>query len=400
MEDLELKKVKFINKIEKINNEIVALSNNSKRELGKDGLGNTYYIFRGKNYNIRIHVKNVHGNWGVYTKYSEFAELIDCLTEKGKKEKELQEKIKCLNHKLVESDSFIIETEEIILNQISTWINLSNKACVSKKESYLNEKPYSAHYNINFIASNFEIIEKAYTLKLAKENKEWDSPLIREEFLTFTKNITDTENFKKCILLLNNSFAKPYIISKQVNFINTKIIEDDENLDEYRCPIIDDYNSPNPNYKEETAEKNERLKNSMSNIKLWKDYSELSMEEYFTELVDNVKTNLDFSYVLLVFAGLVNKWTKEHNYKYDFIKKSDKGSKMEQSENFDFIDEDKESKIKKSKKNFDFNFDEYKYEDKGPRTRRQVNNIFPIPEMKPQKKKNIVSLLFLFLGLE
>ena len=92
MEENEHKRIKLLNKQEKIISDIYSLSNNSKRLIGTDGYESQYFIFRGKSNLIRIHVKTKKGIWGVYNNSEKIVSLLETLTDKIKKSKSMKRK--------------------------------------------------------------------------------------------------------------------------------------------------------------------------------------------------------------------------------------------------------------------------------------------------------------------
>lgn len=396
MEDIEVKKNKLILKIEKLMGTLSSLSNNSKRNVGIDGFGNQYYIFRGKNNMIRVHVKrnnkNLNTKWGVYTKYTEICNLMNSMTEKGRNEKALINKLKGLSVKQILSDSCEVDNSEMISEQISIWINGYNRSAIYKKADYLSQNPFSESKNVEYLVQNIEFTEKSYTDKLHKEKKEWDSPQTRQEFLAYLKNTSENDKFKKCILLLNNAFKKPMsVVESNQPFLNKNNIvvdDEDEEMNAKRAPIIDDYNNPNVDYKNINIENDQEYKDACTNMKIWKPFIDIGLEEFFITLVENSSTLLETTFIFLAFAGLINKWTKEHIVK--FYDKCFKNEKLNEKTE-DFNDEDFTQQESKYEEADDFNIEEYMLEDKNCKTRRQAKELRHIikPHMNDNKSNNI-----------
>lgn len=393
-DDIEVKKNKIIVKIEKISSDIDLLSVNSKKLIGTDGLGNTYYIFRDKNNTIRIHVKQVIKNkknisyeWGYYATYSEISNLAMCLTDKGKNEKALVEKLRSLNVKLISTGGIEEENEETISRNLESWVNSANTSFHKNKDLYLKENYLSTQKNIQFIRQNIASLGESFSDKLEKENKNWEKPEIIQEFYSYVKNVSKPEMFRDLLLLMNNCFKTCFYTTLWSSIKNDKkalknyaskiILDDDEEKENAFEGIIDDNNNPNIEYRTKNSERDQNYKNSLVETKLWKAFDEINFEEFYLENVNNSKNHMDITFLIMSFGGVVSKYIKERVYRFNPNQDKDKDKG---------IDELSSSIVDKKKNKDDFSWPEYLYDEKNSRTRNNTSN-----NVSKAKKKCIVS---------
>ena len=349
-EDLEAKKTKTLIKIEKLTSDIDALSCNSRRLIGKDGLGNEYFVFKNKGQGIRVHVKRKE-NWFVFSKYGVICEILEALTDKAKGERALAERIRGLNYKLISPDITEDESLSSIHASLCSWVNSMNRSFSIKKDVYLNENYLSPEANLSFIYSTIDFMEKQLSEKLRKEGKHWESEINREEFLTYIKNTKDFKQLKAALLTLNNSFKKPFS-SKQIT--TTKIIDDDTDCENF-IPMIDDHNTPNKNYKLLNASNNEDYAKRLCSLRLWRDE-----EDEFIKCVENSESILDLTFPVLALSSAIIKWSKDSSNKEKEVKENKESKEVKEYKEIINLKDDKDS---------DFDLKDYNYKDR--RTRQQ-----------------------------
>lgn len=402
-DDIEVKKNKITVKIEKINSDIDLLSVNSKKLIGVDGLGNSYYIFRDKNNTIRIHVKqmiknkkNISYEWGYYGTYSEISNLVMCLTDKGKNEKALAERIRSLNVKLISAGGIEEENEETICKSLDIWVNSANVSFHKNKDLYLKENYLSIAKNIDFIKQNLKTIGESFSDKLEKENKNWEKPQVIQEFYSYVKNVNKPETFKDLLLLMNNCFKTCFYTTLWNSIKNDKkalknyaskiILDDDDEKENMFEGVIDDLNNPNIEYRNKNSERDQNYKNSLVETKIWKPFEDINFEEFYLENVNNIKNHMDVSFLIMSFGGVVSKYIKERLYRFNPNADKDKDKS---------IDDLSLSTVDKKKNKDDFSWAEFIHDEYNSKTRNNnsSNNV-----SKP-KKKYIVSMINFRIGM-
>lgn len=318
IEESESKKVKLAIKLEKIINDLNILSINSQRLIGTDGLGNKYFIFKGRNNVTRIHVKSLSNEWGFYSSEKHIQELQKTLTEKGKAERHLIEKLKGINPKYYSCT--LNENDQMTISELIEAWNSSNKSKVKDSEMIFNSHPLK-DYNaiaIKVIITSLAELEQAMSENLFKDNKEWDVFEVRSEFLAYLRNTSEAKVFGKLLLLMNESFAKPLFIIKKYNNLSSKIIEEDD-YNEIKPSITDNFNKINPNYKSEFSKVNEEYRKLQGQACIWKEFRETNLEGYFVEKAETAVTLTEIVVLSQLFVSVVTGWlisfNKNHNWK-------------------------------------------------------------------------------------
>ena len=391
MEDNDHKRAKLIIKQEKITADIFSLSNNSKRSIGFDGLDNQYFIFRGKNNLIRIHIKSKLAKWGVYNSYEKISKLLETLTEKGKKEKLLIDKIRAINSKLISNDLIDPNDKNLLIELNSNWKNdfislLANSITNHKQPKFSNaseavfifeslankdQNELFKDRQISSIIENIVNIEKTVNDNLFKDNKEWDEDNIRSEFIAYCRNIKSVEGFIKAFELMNESFKNPLIIKhkQQKVHLHPKIISD-EYEEELKFPLlIDDYNNLITQYKQIAIEKNSEYKKKASTADIWKDFLSYDLENHYLERLKSSKSLQEILLLSTFFLSLINYWSKSFK-KNNWKAKDDKADKPKESN--------------------DLIFEDYILDDSKLRTRRQLKNYSNADDIKETSKENMI----------
>lgn len=352
VDDNENKRLKLVSKLDKIASDISSLSNCSQRTLGVDGLGNKYFIFKGKNNLIRVHVKMPNNDWGVYTSEKHIEELLLTLSDKGKAEKQLKEKLRNINPKYFTTPTNDPLVNSVAFEQFDNWKN-ARGVKVTKEEEVIFNSPTNDYNEIvvNLISTSLTSIEQAFTENLFKDNKEWDFFEVRQDFLAYTRNVNDARSFAKLLLLMNESFSSPLFISKKRNNYS-KIIEEDETNELKPC-ITDNFNNLNPYYKAEFSNINEFYRKLQSKTYIWKDYDESSLESHFIEKLETATTLTEILVLSQLFVSVVSGWilsfNKSHNWRLkDVIDLREKESNLEINlENFANPSNDRQLRIRK-----------------------------------------------------
>lgn len=389
LEDNELKRNKLTIKLDKVLSELFALSSNSQRMIGLDGLGNKYFIFRSKNNMIRVHVNKANdGSWGHYSNEEHLAELFKTLTDKGKNEKQLIEKLTGINTKIISNAENDPETEYEVLENIKVWANTMRASSKLNKEvDQFFGRPISefSQAAIQLIIATIMNLEQKFVDNLFKDNKEWDTADLRSDFIAKIRRSSESNDFADAIRLMNESFSKPLHIVKKKNF-NPKIVDDD--INDNRPSITNKFNQFNFNYKQDYSNLSEEYKKLQSNLDIWREFEDCNLETFFIEKLKTANTLTEIIILSQVFSGIINSWLKGFN----------------KSNNWKYGKEEAPAKITEKdtgKDKADLSFSDYQASnEKQLRTRKQISNIGKnILEERKIEKKTIVSN-YINLGLE
>jgi hypothetical protein len=464
-EDIDINKAKMEARIEKISNEIHEIPSTNNKLIGVDGLNNHYFFFpllkdrifiKKRLQSIKSDKKGkISFTWRQYTTEEEIFQLLDRLTEKGIREKNLFTKISKLKRKFkfevtkqkdssemqvdhvlpagISIDSMLsIRDEEAILKSALEWRNSVNIKKEAPINSLTNNVLCGNAYIIEDLNKRFLDLEEKITEYLHQDQKEWESFYVRQEFKAWLNMNERISEYAKILLLFNHRFEHPYKILTESQ---PKIIKDEDIEMDLETPhsIINHANGHileplllNPH--REIAPK----------ARLWSRELE-GLNQFFLDYIHRILNFPSLYFALFLFEtvfndlirrretykkkGNVNLTSNIQNFDDDISSEKlggsshknnkidlddfyfDEGIYEDKNNEKDRSTPDKENNYfsnKNGKKDF-FNTSNY-IELEGVTTRRGRNNFnsiiynMPKPSTNKSKKKNIVK--FLNLGLE